>query len=95
MNASVVLRKPIITEKASLLREKNQFVLAIRADATKSQIRELIKARFKVNPLSIRTVRLKGKYRRRMGPQGGYKSDWKKAIVTLKQGQQITWEEAS
>jgi ribosomal protein L23 len=54
-----------------------------------------IQERFKVNVLSVNTVKMYGKFRRRIGPKGGYQSDWKKAIVRLKQGQQIKWEEVA
>jgi large subunit ribosomal protein L23 len=90
-----ILRRPLVTEKSTILRESNRFVLEVDPDATKGQIREAIETRFKVNVVSVNTVKVGGKYRRRFGPIGGYRPDWKKAIVRLKQGQQITWEEVA
>ena len=89
-----ILRKPIITEKASMLREKNKFVVEVEPVVTKGQIRQEIETRYKVNVLSVKTLKQRGKFRRKMGPQGGYQPNRKKAIVQLKEGQQITWEEA-
>lgn len=95
MERAYLLRRPVITEKASLLKEHSKFVVEVDLHATKSQIREAIESRFKVNVLDIKTIKLKGKYRRKMGPVGGYQPDRKKAIVKLKQGQQIAWEEVA
>jgi large subunit ribosomal protein L23 len=90
-----VLRRPIVTEKSSLMRSQNTYVIEVDPAANKHQIREAVETRFKVNVLKIRTVNLPGKYRRRMGPIGGYRSDWKKAFVEIKEGQQINWEEVA
>lgn len=89
-----VLKRPIVTEKSSRLRENNCFVLEVSPDATKGQVRMAVESRFKVQVLAVRTVRLPGKFRRR-GAIGGYQSDRKKAIVRVKEGQQIKWDEAS
>lgn len=90
-----VLRRPLITEKASVLREQNKFVVEVDPKASKNQIREAVKSRFKVDVLGIQTIKLKGKFRRRMGPQGGYQPNRKKAIIQLKAGQQIAWDESA
>lgn len=94
MDTSIkILKKPRITEKSTLMREDNRYVIEVAPSATKYQIREAIESRFKVNVLNVRTVRVLGKYRRKVGPMGGYRPDWKKAIVKIKAGQQISWEE--
>ena len=90
-----VLRRPIITEKSTKLREKNRYVLEVDRDANKHQIREAVESRFKVNVLKVRTVKVLGKFRRKSGPIGGYQPDRKKAIVTVKDGQRIAWEEVA
>jgi len=95
MQDTLVLKRPIITEKASRMRESNQFVLEVSARATKGQIKQDVESRFKVNVLSVKTIKLPGKFRRKMGPVGGYEAVTKKAILRLKPGQQITWDEAS
>jgi large subunit ribosomal protein L23 len=90
-----ILRRPLVTEKSTVLRETNRYVIEVDPSASKGQIREAIESRFKVNVVSVNTVSVSGKYRRRFGPVGGYRPDWKKAIVRIKQGQQITWEEVA
>jgi large subunit ribosomal protein L23 len=89
-----VLRRPLITERSTLLKEQNKYVFAVDVQATKGQIREAVQAAFKVNVLSVNTARMPGKLRRRgMGGRPGYTSDWKKAIVTVKPGQEIKFAE--
>ena len=90
-----VLRRPLVTEKSSLIRENNGYVLEVNPSCTKGDIRLAIEGKFKVNVTQIRTMILPGKMRRRNGPRGGYQSDWKKAIVYIKPGQQIKWEEVA
>jgi len=94
-NLSFILKCPLVTERSTRLREQNQYTVMVEPSATKGQIKEAIETKFKVNVLSVRTLRLPGKYRRRMGPVGGYQTDKKKAIVRIKEGQKITWEEAA
>jgi large subunit ribosomal protein L23 len=93
--SNFVLNRPLVTEKSSRLMEKNTYSFSVASTATKGQIKMAIQERFKVNVLSVNTVKMYGKFRRRIGPKGGYQSDWKKAIVRLKQGQQIKWEEVA
>ncbi|MFN0116688.1 MAG: 50S ribosomal protein L23 [Elusimicrobiota bacterium] len=90
-----ILKRPLVTEKSTLLKEFNSYAVEVDLNANKNQIRDEIETRFKVNVIAIRTVRVPGKYRRRIGPVGGYRSDWKKAIVKIKSGQQIKWEEVA
>jgi large subunit ribosomal protein L23 len=90
-----VLRRPLVTEKSSRLMEKNAYSFEVAPWATKGQVKLAIQDKFKVSVVSVHTLTVPGKFRRRTGPVGGYQSDWKKAIVRLKAGQQIKWEEAS
>jgi large subunit ribosomal protein L23 len=90
-----VLRRPIITEKSTLLREGNRYAFEVEPWASKGQIRQAIESRFKVNVINVRTVKVLGKFRRRTGPQGGYQPNRKKAIVRVQQGQTIKWEEVA
>ena len=90
-----ILRRPLVTEKSTVMRESNRYVIEVDPSASKGQIRQEIESRFKVNVVSVHTVNIGGKYRRRFGPVGGFRPDWKKAIVRIKQGQQITWEEVA
>lgn len=87
-----VLRKPVITEKASKLNASNQYVFEVDPNANKIQIREAVTTMFDVEVVSIRTVRIKGKVRRRFtrkGVQQGRTNLKKKAYITLKEGQTI------
>ncbi len=87
-----VLKRPVITEKASKLNQHGQYVFEVDPNANKIQIREAIKSMFDVDPVSVRTVRIKGKVRRRFtrkGVQQGRTNLKKKAYITLKEGQTI------
>jgi large subunit ribosomal protein L23 len=79
---------PIITEKSTQLSEQNKVVFKVPLDATKPQIKEAVEALFKVNVVSVNTIVQKGKTKLFRGVPGR-RSDIKKAIVTLKDGQSI------
>ncbi|ADP72186.1 Ribosomal protein L25/L23 [Rhodomicrobium vannielii ATCC 17100] len=83
-----VIRSPIITEKSTLVSENNQVVFKVAIDATKPDIKEAIERLFSVNVLAVNTLIRKGKVKRFKGVKG-QQSDFKKAIVTLKEGQTI------
>ena len=79
---------PIITEKATLLSEQNKVVFKVANDATKPQIKEAVEALWGVKVTGVNTIVQKGKTKRWKGRP--YKrSDVKKAIVTLAEGQSI------
>ena len=83
-----VILSPVITEKSSLLTEANQVVFRVAADATKPKIAKAVAELFKVKVKGVNTVTVKGKTKMARGRP--YKrSDYKKAIVTLEEGQQI------
>lgn len=87
-----VLKRPLITEKGTLLREQGQYVFEVEPTANKIQIKQAIQARFSVAVESVRTVRVKGKKKTQMTRKGvfvGHKPLRKKAYVTLKEGQTI------
>ncbi|MDE8342915.1 MAG: 50S ribosomal protein L23 [Acidocella sp.] len=83
-----VIRAPLITEKATLLSEKNQFVFKVSDDATKPEIKIAIETLFKVKVTAVNTLITKGKTKRFKG-RPGVRSDVKKAFVTLAEGQSI------
>lgn len=89
-----VLKRPIVTERSTALKGQNKYVFEVDTNATKGQIRESVEAVFKVDVLAVNTAKIPGKLRRR-GPHSGYRSDWKKAIVTIKSGQEIKYAEAT
>jgi large subunit ribosomal protein L23 len=90
MRPEEIIRKPImLTEKATRLREKqNQVIFEVRKDANKIQIRSAIEALFKVGVVDVNTLVMRGK-ERRMGRGYAKLHNWKKAIVTLKDGDMI------
>ena len=91
-NVLNVLLHPLITEKATIAKENaNQYSFAVRTDASKGDIKEAVHTLFKVKVRNVRTSIQRGKLRR-MGKYQGYQPDWKKAIVTLAQGQKIDFE---
>lgn len=83
-----IIRSPVITEKATLLTEKNQVVFRVAMDATKPEIKAAVEAVFGVMVVSVNTLIQKGKTKRFKG-RPGVRSDVKKAIVQLTPGQSI------
>jgi large subunit ribosomal protein L23 len=87
-----VLKKPLITEKMSMLASKRQYAFAVDINANKIEIQQAIEKRFNVDVVSIRTIRVKGKKKTQLTRRGrfeGHRPNWKKAIVTLKEEQEI------
>lgn len=88
MNYNEVLIKPVITEKATIISEQNKYVFKVAQKANKDQIKLAIKAIYKVDAVKINIVNVRGKERRlRLGT--GFTAAWKKAIVTIKDGEKI------
>lgn len=85
-----VLRKPLLSEKAVLLQEKglNCVVFQVHKDANKTQIKEAVEKFFEVKVANVRTMNFDGKTKR-FGKTIGRRNDWKKAIVTLKDGESL------
>lgn len=85
-----IIQKPLITERATTLKAlSNQYVFRVASGATKGDIKIALEKLFKVDVLSVNTMRVHGKFRRMGSSRGAYRPDWKKAIVTLKAGQEI------
>ena len=83
-----IVRNPVITEKATMLTEKNQFVFRVAIGATKPEIKASVEGLFGVNVLAVNTLVQKGKTKRFKG-RPGVRSDVKKAYVQLAEGQSI------
>ncbi len=79
---------PLITEKATLLSEQNKVVFQVAMDSTKEEIASAVEQLFKVRVIKVNTLIQKGKTKRFRG-RPGRRSDLKKAIVTLQEGQSI------
>lgn len=85
-----ILRRPItLSEKASTLKaEQNQVIFEVTRESTKAQIRAAVEGAFSVKVLGVRTLIVRGK-ERRMGRGYAKTQNWKKAIVTLRDGDTI------
>lgn len=79
---------PIITEKSTLVAEENKIIFRVPLTATKPDIKEAVETLFKVDVTKVNTILVKGKTKRFRG-QPGRRSDFKKAIVTLADGQSV------
>ncbi len=85
-----IIRYPSITEKNTSMREtQNKYVFEVTRTATKPEIKEAVEKLFAVTVLSVNTILVKGKLKR-MGRNVGYRSDWKKAIIRIQDGQTIS-----
>ncbi len=90
-----MIRKPHITEKVLLLKEEcNRVVFKVGKDTNKIEVNEAIESNFKVTVEKIATINVKGK-KKRQGRWEGKRADWKKAIVTLKEGDTIEYFEGA
>jgi large subunit ribosomal protein L23 len=84
-----IVRRALVTEKGTQIREAaNQYLFEVDPRANKLQIKKAIEAIFSVKVENVRTVGMKGKTKR-LGVHLGRRPHWKKAIVTLKKGQNI------
>lgn len=83
-----LIKKPVITEKATMAAENNAFVFQVAMDATKPQIKEAVEAVFGVKVKAVNTTITKGKAKKFRG-RAGERSDKKKAYVTLEAGNAI------
>lgn len=89
-----IILAPHISEKATFIGEKNnQTVFRVATDATKKEIKdavELLWKEQKIEVKNVRTINVKGK-RKRFGRFMGSRSDWKKAVVSIKKGQELSF----
>jgi len=84
-----VIRRPLITEKGLAAKEtEGTLVFDVAPGASKTEVKQAVEALFKVKVLNVRTANVLGKERRR-GKFSGYKPDWKKAYVRLKDGEKM------
>lgn len=91
MNSFEIIKTVRISEKGTLQGEKNnQYTLIADRRASKIQIRNAVEELFKVTVLDVNTMNCRGKTRRRFTKQAGQTPNWKKAIVTLKEGDKIS-----
>lgn len=82
------LLSPLVTEKATLMSEQGQYAFRVAIDATKPAIKQAVEGLFGVSVVDVNTLVVKGKSKRFKG-RPGQRSDWKKAMVRLAEGQSI------
>ena len=87
-NARDIIVKPIITERSVAGIEENKYTFKVSKDANKIDVKRAIEEIFKVKVIDVKTMNVKGKMKR-MGKNIGKRPDWKKAIITLKDGDKI------
>jgi large subunit ribosomal protein L23 len=88
MNHYQIIIRPLVTEKNTNLMELNKYSFEVDRNANKPQIKQAIETIFSVSVTNVHTMNVRGKLRRR-GREFGYTRDWKKAIVTLAEGDRI------
>jgi len=88
MNANQIIRRPLVTEKSTLLRESGANVIAfeVAPTANKIQVKRAVEELFKVKVEEVRLFNVRGKMKR-MGKWEGKRRDWRKAYVRLKEGE--------
>jgi large subunit ribosomal protein L23 len=90
MNTFEIIKTVRLTEKGTRQGENfNQYTMVTDPRANKTQIRKAVQELFKVKVIKVNTLNVRGKMRRQRRPDAGQSSNWKKAIVTLKEGDKI------
>ena len=87
--AREIIVRPLLTEKGASLQERaNQYLFKVDRRANKIEIKRAIEEIFGIHVVSVRTIRMPGKMKR-MGRFEGKRPNWKKAVVTVKEGESI------
>lgn len=89
-NSYDIIIRPILTEKLTNLKQRNQYAFQVDLRANKIEIKEAVENKFDVTVTSVRTMIMPGKLRR-LGRYEGKTAKWKKAVVTLKEGDVIEY----
>jgi large subunit ribosomal protein L23 len=87
-----VLRRPLVTEKNTMLQTQNKYAFEVAKEANKPQIKQAVEKAFKVKVITVNVTKVSGKTRR-VGRRIVQTSPWKKAIVTLRSGDKIEFFE--
>jgi large subunit ribosomal protein L23 len=88
MRGTLVLLRPVITERSMSETNNGRYTFVVADDATKQEIASAVAESFKVDVVAVNTIKVHGK-KRRLGRKIGQRPDWKKAIVTIAKGQKI------
>ena len=94
MDLYEILRRPLITEKSTVLQAQGKYAFEVAREASKPQIKQAVQKAFKVEVTAVNVVIVPGK-RRRLGRRQLPAKPWKKAIVTLKPGDKIEFFEGA
>jgi large subunit ribosomal protein L23 len=88
MNSNQIIRRPLVTEKSTMMREAGDNIIAFEVDANanKIQVKSAVEELFKVKVQEVRLFNVRGKIKR-MGRYQGKRRDWRKAYVRLKAGE--------
>ena len=88
MNSNQIIRRPLVTEKSTMMRERGHNIIAFEVDskANKIQVKTAVEELFKVKVDEVRLFNVRGKMKR-MGRWAGKRRDWRKAYVRLKAGE--------
>lgn len=92
----MIIERPILTEKITALQDRRQYAFEVSEKANKIEIAQAIEKRFKVTVLNVRTMVVKGKKKTQLTRGGRFQGRtrlWKKALVTLKEGDKIDYLE--
>jgi large subunit ribosomal protein L23 len=92
MHPFEILRRPVVTEKVMRQTTRGQYTFEVALNATKIEIKAAVELAFGVKVVSVNTSRTMGKLRR-LGKHSGMTPTWKKAIVTVQEGQKIEFFE--
>jgi len=83
-----ILRRPLVTEKATDLAQNSQYTFEVARNANKVEIGKAIESIFDIHVTNVRTLNMRGKIKKYRGREGKT-SDWKKAVVSLRKGEKI------
>jgi large subunit ribosomal protein L23 len=89
-----IIRRPTVTEKGTALKEQNKYCFEVDRRANKIEVKRAVEALFNVKVAAVHTVAVRGRVKR-LGRFAGRTPDWKKAIVTLKEGHSIEFFEGA
>lgn len=93
--AHEIIVRPMITERAAIMKEtQNKVVFEVAVDANKNDIKRAVEELFEVTVLAVRTMNVRGKIKT-MGRFAGRRASWKKAIVTLSEGDTLDFFEGA
>lgn len=87
-----IIHGPVVTEKGTALKEQNKYCFEVDRRANKVEVKRAVEALFNVKVAAVHTVAMRGRIKR-LGRFAGRTSDWKKAVVTLKEGHSIEFFE--